>query len=71
MDQERLSKLAGITEIEVNAGDDITNSLDSIDEYVSMLEDEYVDIREIQADIARGIQNAVEEIRTRLNDLND
>ncbi|SVA41547.1 uncharacterized protein METZ01_LOCUS94401 [marine metagenome] len=71
MEQERLSKLAGITEIEVNAGDDITNSLDSIDEYVSMLEDEYVDIREIQADIARGIQNAVEEIRTRLNDLND
>ena len=71
MDQERLSKLAGINEIEVNAGDDITNSLDSIDEYVSMLEDEYVDIREIQADIARGIQNAVEEIRTRLNDLND
>ena len=71
MDQERLSKLAGINEIEVNAGDDITNSLDSIDEYVSMLEDEYVDIREIQADIARGIQDAVEKIRTRLNDLND
>ena len=75
MEQERLSKLAGITEIETNPGDDIINSLATIDEYVEMLfKIKYDDILSDypkMREYAYRIQNAVDDVRTRLNDLND
>ena len=63
MEQDRIKKLAGITEIERNPGDMIQNHLDDIDKYVDMLEDDELDIREIQANLAHKIRNAVEKIR--------
>ncbi len=63
MEQDRIKKLAGITEIERNSGDMIQNHLDDIDKYVDMLEDDELDIREIQANLAHKIRNAVGKIR--------
>tara|TARA_B100000809_G_scaffold235409_1_gene253588 strand:+ start:153 stop:380 length:228 start_codon:yes stop_codon:yes gene_type:complete len=75
MEQERLSKLAGITEIETNPGDDIVNSLDTIDEYVEKLFNiKYDDILSDypkMREIAYRIQKSVDDVRNRLNDLND
>ena len=66
MEQDRIKKLAGITEIEINPEDSMINSLDDIDKYVDMLEDDELDIREIQANLAHKIRNAVENIRNNL-----
>ena len=55
---------------EINAGDSMINSLDDIDKYVDMLEDDELDIREIQANLAHKIRNAVENIRNNLTDTN-
>ena len=55
---------------EINPGDSMINSLDDIDKYVDMLEDDELDIREIQANLAHKIRNAVENIRNNLTDTN-
>ena len=73
MNRERLSKLAGITEIEINPGDSIVNSLDDIEKYYNKILsslDPYDYNRKID-DWVMEIKDAVEKIRTRLNDLND
>jgi hypothetical protein len=60
MDQERLSKLAGITEIEINPGDEIANHLNDIEEYIN---DEDL----VFSEMAMRILDAVAEIRNKLN----
>ena len=105
MDQERLSKLAGIKEDwkdeefsakgreadeksmqaaqdrydarqnkpEINPGDSIVNSLDDIEKYYNKILsslDPY-DYNHKIDDWVMEIKDAVEKIRTRLNDLND
>ena len=55
---------------EINPGDSMINSLDDIDKYVDMLEDDELDIREIQANLAHKIRNSVENIRNNLTDTN-
>ena len=59
MEQDRIKKLAGITEIERNPGDMIQNHLDDIDKYVDMLEEGEEDIDHY----SNLIRNAVGKIR--------
>ena len=61
MDQERLSKLAGITEIEINPGDEVVNHLNDIEEYISTINHDNL------SEMAMRIQDAVAEIRNKLN----
>ena len=61
MDQERLSKLAGITEIEINPGDEVVNHLNDIEEYISTINHDNL------SEMAMRILDAVAEIRTKLN----
>tara|TARA_B110001454_G_C12554259_1_gene364909 strand:- start:63 stop:272 length:210 start_codon:yes stop_codon:yes gene_type:complete len=61
VEQERLSKLAGITEIEVNPGDEVVNHLNDIEEYISTINHDNL------SEMAMRIKDAVEEIRTKLD----